>query len=176
MEQLLHYVREYEEYYIQPIQNEFHCYCSLITSQRVRFQTGRAIRRKLYEICGYPLTIESVSQADLSTIPLTALQKSCITQLYDGISPKEISGIGPWTMKGVKILMQTDSDVNLYEDAYIRKRLSEYIGLTSPKECREFIASAKGNETAVSYFLWRITPNGIRRVKSGEELTRDNFL
>lgn len=175
MEHLLLYVNKYKKYYLQPIQNEFHCYCSLITSQRVRFQTGRNIRRKLYELCGYPLTIDAVQGMDLSSTGLTTQQREAIQALCDGVTLNEIKGIGKWTHKGVQILMQSDHNVNLYEDSYIRTRLSEYNGLKSSKECRDFIALAD-EETYVSYFLWRITPIGIIKVKDGQKLSRDDFI
>ena len=173
METLLCYVRHYKEYYVQPIQSEFHCLVSLITSQRVRFSTGQKIRRQLYDLCGYPLTIENIKNLDLTTIQgLTLQQIETITCLINGYDYNNIKGIGNWTIKGMMLLRQLDPHINLYEDKYICKRVIEYIG----QDCKQFIQQANDEQSDVSYFLWRIKPQGITKVKNNLCLDRDDFI
>jgi 3-methyladenine DNA glycosylase/8-oxoguanine DNA glycosylase len=98
------------------------------------------------------------------------------------IEASKIKGIGPWTLKALKVIHEPDGDVFLVEDYYIRQRLSELKGLgktctasAAKKLARESTEWA-GNLTMISNFLWRIKSSGIQKIIDCEPLDRDDFL
>jgi len=92
---------------------------------------------------------------------------------------EDIKGIGPWTVKCLKIYFDLDDDVFLFEDLWIRKRMTELIRgdiVLTQTECNEHSKIWKGYRTQISKFFWRIKPEGIIALLSDEELTCDHFL
>jgi hypothetical protein len=54
--------------------------------------------------------------------------------------------------------MGTHPSIILHEDKWIQQRVKEY--------CGKF----PGHETTLSYFFWRIKPEGIQTMQSGQPL------
>ena len=186
MEHLTDIAIEYYDLYKLPDNlSAFHHLCSLVTSQQVPFATGRSIRKQLYIKAGFPLTQENLSTIDLSSIKgLTNDRKRVLLELCELSSSNEdmisqaskIKGIGPWTIKGANLL-SNHPNVNLYEDSYIRSRLSEYLKQTiSQSQCKSLISECHPNESEVSYCLWRITKKGIKSILNNKPLTKEDFL
>lgn len=188
MEVLIKYAIEYKEYYEQPINPIFHTACSCVTSQQVKFSVGRSIRKDLYELCGFPLTRQSILNADLSKIKnLTHQRITLLKQMAeiddnrDNINVindySKLNGFGKWSYGAVCILMGLNNDVNLTSDSYIRKNLSLYCGQKmTEKECFNYIFKSENNQTSVCYLLWRIKPDSIIKIKKNEILTKNDFV
>lgn len=185
----------YRTYWEVKRKSYFHNIISLITSQEVSFQKGRQIRQKLYEIIKSDEftkeNIKNISDKDLITIGIKNSRIVCIREISElKIHNEEtcikIKGIGPWTIKAASILSSTSFDeaentgIILYEDKWIRKRLSELVGcnkiLTEKETISFFEANVKGHYTLLSYFLWRIKPSGVKKWKNGDILEREDFV
>ena len=91
---------------------------------------------------------------------------------------QNIKGIGNWTIKGLQIMNNLNDNVFLYEDYWIRQRLSELvksIKILTQSECKNLYKN-NNNLTNISKFLWRINKKGTSKILSGLELTRDDFV
>jgi 3-methyladenine DNA glycosylase/8-oxoguanine DNA glycosylase len=199
MDTLINYAEKYEIYYKQDILPIFHVACSCVTSQQVSFTVGRAIRKQLYEICGFPLTREKLSSIDLTKINnLTSTRIELLKQIANVIvvdrsdidilnDYSKLKGFGKWTHGAVSILLGLDNNVNLSSDAYIRKNLALYCDSNtckmSEKACRDYIETANNynnsdgnNMTKICYLLWRLKSTSIYKIKDMQILTRDDFV
>ena len=162
---------------------------SLIISQEVAFNKGRLIRRKIYAECGIPIDPHKLLKCNLDEFGLTISRSNLIrtiTKDYiekDVIDLEEISlmkGIGPWTIKGTKLLSGlADAYTSLYEDSYIRKRIKEYLGLTilpTIAQTKKMFEELGPNQRSVTIFLWRIKPSGIKKLLEVKELNTIDFV
>lgn len=175
----------------------FHNIISLVISQRVRFQVGRDIRNKLYELLlSDNITIKGISKLsdkELKKIGIEQYKIDIIRYIVMIYKPElsvvellqqlcEIKGIGIWTIKSLKILNDLDNETFLSEDYYIRQRLSELVKsecILTSKECQEIASKYwdKREFTLVSKFLWRIKPEGINIIlKEERKLEKHDFL
>lgn len=171
---------------------QFHHVISLVTSQEVAFAKGRQIREALYAYTTdhilTPELVRSLTHEQLQQTGLSASRIETVKQLaalddhksLDAVAAyAKISGVGPWTIKGVKILCGLDDHVILHEDRWIRKRLAELIGRSgevTQAEAKQLFEQWKGHESLMSMFLWRIKPSGIQKWRSGTTLTKDDFI
>jgi 3-methyladenine DNA glycosylase/8-oxoguanine DNA glycosylase len=91
----------------------------------------------------------------------------------------KIKGIGVWTIKAVKILMNEDPDVSLEQDYYVRKILSRLYGyqkVITETEARKILQTWNGNRSQISYFLWRLKETAIEKILENQKLERHDFL
>lgn len=180
-------IKYFDLYRINRQLSEYHHLISLVTSQQVKFETGRQIRQQLYQYC-YPLDPTTVGQIDLSTINglttariyiIRSITNAALNNNTDLINvAREIVGVGPWTIKGALILTERSHTEALFEDSYICKRLAEIYNFDVDRAvCRAFFRQInENNRSVVSYFLWRIKRSGCMKLRTCDELTRDDFL
>lgn len=171
----------------------FHNTISLVISQKVSFNIGRNIRIKLFELIGSSeFTKDNISQLSDCEMQNIGLDKNKIilVKLIIRINKKNnleflnellnLKGIGKWTIKALQILNLNDSNIFLSEDLWIRKRLSELIGIKSVltiKDCDNLVNfDCKINKSNLTRFLWRIKPEGIIALKNKQLLCIDHFL
>ena len=90
-------------------------------------------------------------------------------------SLQKISGIGPWTISSLKIMLYSSiySNILLTSDKWIAARISEL-----RPELKNVVNQSNYavNLSEVSKFLWRIKPDGIRKFNAGIMLGREDFL
>lgn len=170
----------------------YHHAISLVISQRIKFSTGRAIREKLSALLGQEngnfdaQAVSELSDAQLRKIGLTQAKIDCIRAIgeieeatAESIEEAKIKGIGPWTLKALKIIDGSEPDIWLGEDYWLRQRLSELKELDhvcSLSESKKISLEWKGNRTAISNFLWRIRSSGVQKFLRKEELNREDFI
>ncbi len=188
MNTLIAYADKYQHFYKLAISSIFHTACGCVVGQQVAFSVGKNIRKKLYELCGVPLTREKILNIDLTKIPnLTKARADLIIKMAnidDNREPKlviedysKLVGFGKWTCDAVSILLNISDTINLSTDAYICKNLELYLNKTMTKTtCHNYILDAGNNQTLVCYFLWRIKKTSIQKVIRNEDMTRDDFL
>lgn len=180
------YAIQYESVYSQPIRPIFHTACSCVLAQQVSFKVGRTIRQELYQLCGFPLEKDKILNTNIIIKNLTPERLNLLKDLArinDNQNVIEVlneysklKGFGVWSYGAVSILMGIDEHVNLYNDAYIRKNLSLYLGYKLLlNECKSFIATTN-HETKVCYLLWRLKSTSIIKIKNNEILTKDDFI
>lgn len=166
---------------------------SLVISQKVSFQQGKNIRKKLFFLISPDSeftkeNMKNITDEDLENIGIDVLKIKTIRNILklDDIDHndfiekiEDIKGIGPWTIKCLKIYFELDNDIFLSEDLWIRKRMTELtendIVLTQ-KECEIESKIWRGYRTQISKFFWRIKPIGITALLNNEELNYDHFL
>jgi 3-methyladenine DNA glycosylase/8-oxoguanine DNA glycosylase len=189
-EKFQEYMEKTREYWSLKEKSLFHNLISLITSQKIKFSQSREIRKKLYLLNN---GADEYCPKIFSNITLTEF-KNCglepdiinviisVIKLEDNLNLdtiKNIKGIGPWTMKALRI-MNYSSNEFLYEDYWIRQRLSEILSnskILTQSECKKFIGQIKLNNLGeISKFLWRINRKGTKKFVLNEDLSRDDFL
>lgn len=185
---LFQYAEQYEYLYRQPKKNILTVAVGCVAGQQVSFNVGRSIRRQLFELCGHPIEQDKLLNSDLSVVK--NLTNSRITLLKEMAkidherSDREIladyqqlAGFGKWTTNAVSILLDLSDNVNLSSDAYIRKNLNLYTdSKMNEKQCYQYLEQFPNQQTKICYFLWRIKPQSIYKIKQGLELTKDDFV
>jgi 3-methyladenine DNA glycosylase/8-oxoguanine DNA glycosylase len=183
---------------IHQTKNIFHQTVSLVISQKISFAKSRRARQILYDLIkpDQEFTSKNLSKIDKSQwlkIGIAESQYASIQNLikldqnnYDNKEWIEqiskIKGIGPWTIKGLKIMFNIEPDLFLFEDYWIRSRMTELVSTEIKPICMSSsnanILSShwKGYRTLVSLFFWRIKPEGISALKNGIPLTQDYFI
>jgi len=155
----------------------------------VAFNIGRSIRKQLYELCGNPLTRLPILNVNLTKIrhltPKRIILLKNMANIDDDRPNNEVladyvklKGFGKWTHDACSILLNTSNTINLSTDLYIRKNLAIYLNKDklTEKEAYDYILLAIDNQTIVCYFLWRLKPRNIDKVKNNEELNRLDFV
>lgn len=101
---------------------------------------------------------------------------------------KQIKGVGPWTLKSIRLMLNTSDSISsgdrrngsifLYEDSWVRSRLKELYGLQSlsTSQAKKIGLEWANYQTCLSKFLWRIKPSGIQKIRSKLLLSRDDFV
>jgi len=188
METLIVYALKYSNLYKQNILGVFHIACGCVCGQQVRFDIGRQIRKQLYEECGNPLTPKAILETDLTLIKnLTPSRAKLLLQMAEIDDQRlaedvikdysKLKGFGQWTIDAVSILTNASDSINLSGDAYIRKNLSIYTGITmTEKTCYNYILDAGKHQTAICYLLWRIKPQSVNKMKQNKKLTLEDFV
>lgn len=192
MEQLItEYMNKTNKYWMLKPKSLFHNTISLLTSQKIKFSESRAIRKKLYELnenkdeycpnifsnltstnfknCGLA---DNIIESMFKVIKLEKNNALTITNL------EEIKGIGPWTIKSLKIMNNLDDNIFLYEDYWIRQRVSELLKsekILSQANCKKLFSNSQ-HLSDISRFLWRINSNGTIKMLNGEELIKNDFI
>jgi 3-methyladenine DNA glycosylase/8-oxoguanine DNA glycosylase len=185
------YIKNTNKYWLLPQKSLFHNTISLLTSQKIKFSESRNIRKKLYELNQeqneYSIKIfENLTNKDFIKCGISnniiEIIKNVIelekNKLLTIEKLENLKGIGPWTIKSLKIMNNFDNNIFLYEDYWIRQRLSELVKsnkILTQSECKKiFINSTNCSE--ISMFLWRIKKSGTFQIINNLELTKDNFL
>jgi len=130
----------------------YHIIISLIISQRVRFNVGRAIRKRIYELQGrsdlnkiIELTKEQRQHVKLPDNKWTTIQT--FHQYYELNSKLDIAsipGIGPWTVHCAQIMSGDYSCGFITTDLAVRKWVSRELNcqkLMSQKDLKNYIDS-----------------------------------
>lgn len=171
----------------------FHNAISLVISQQVSFKVGRNTRTKLFALIGSSdITQEKMLQLNNTDLEQIGLSKNKFNLIKSIINIhfsndlefinklSQLNGIGIWTVKALQILNFNEPNVFLCEDLWIRKRLSELLGVSkilTIRECDIFVKmNCTINKSHLSRFLWRIKPEGIIALKNKQVLTHDHFL
>lgn len=185
MELLVEYAEKYKEYYVQPMYPIFHIACGCVVAQQVSFAIGRNIRKNLYELCGFPLTRENITEKDLTVIKHLTSQRIRLLKemaLLDDTLPHildeyaKLKGFGSWSYDAVSLLIGKNN-INLSSDAYIRKNLVMYTKIKmTQKECHSYIDNIGDDKSNVCYFLWRIKPLSIKKISDNQILIKEDFI
>jgi len=167
----------------------YHATISLILSQRISFAASRKIRQNLYGLIGTniltPEAMSKLSTDDLKSIGIRnpdliqSITNLALQNKLDINTLRNLTGIEPWTLKGLLIMTYSDPDVFLAKDLYIRKRLQDIYGrpkVLTIKEAEQLAQSWKGHRSIVSRFLWRLKKDSSYKIREGIELTREDFL
>ena len=194
MEDLLARVEKTRAFWTLPPHSLYHHAVSLVTSRKKSLVRGRAIRAKLRRALDIGVeddfTIEAIDRlADdemleagvwRNEVPIIrAVGNALRDEPDDPIEAlRDVSGIGPWTLKALQIIEGKELDVWLEDDYWLRQRLGECLGQDPPSkaECRRLSLVWEGGRTAISNFLWRLRPSGAEKVWEGAELTREDFI
>lgn len=181
MDVLIDYAHQYKTLYEQPVYNVFHIACGCVIAQKIKFEQGRNIRKALYQLCGFPLTQENIKIHDLTQIkglsPDKIILLKKMAEMEENVDHYcKLYGFGTWSYNAVGILINKRDDINLSCDKYIQKNIKLYNGMTSAKEYFQFIETAQNNKTITCYFLWRIKPTSIVKLKHKLPLTREDFI
>ncbi len=171
-------------------QPAFHHLVTLVTSQRVRFQVGRAFRQWLYKciapdvhftpinlgralgLCKDAAYVASNPMPNLPSSQLQTLERIAEAFASDASDTAvwaalpSLRGVGPWTREGLAIMLNMPGSENLYlkEDKWVTARACELN--ISPEH-----AMYDGHRRDLTMFLWRLKPCAGKT-----EFTRDCFL
>jgi 3-methyladenine DNA glycosylase/8-oxoguanine DNA glycosylase len=170
----------------------FHHAIAQYVTQKQKFYVSRVIRAKLYDLLGDPYdqdTFNASSNEDLTKCELTSNQITTLRNVSSVINEEEtlevnlnrlmkVSGMGPWTIKSIRLMLTNDNSIFLYEDYYIRSRLGELynIKLLSPLQAKDIGLKWGMYQSSLSKFLWRIKTSGIEKIKSQTPLVKEDFL
>lgn len=185
------YINKTEKFWDIPKKSFFHNTISLLTSQKIKFVESKNIRKKLYELnnnnneynidifnnltnddflnCGLSINIINIIRTVIE------LEKKNILTIDE---LKKIKGIGIWTIKSLHIMNNLSNNILLYEDFWIRQRLTELTNsnkILTQSECKKLFNDLN-NLSEISRFLWRITKKGTYKIINNMQLTRDDFL
>lgn len=185
---LLQYAEQYELLYKQPKKDILTISVGCVAGQQVSFNIGRNIRKQLFELCGHPIQQELLLETNLTVIKNLTANRIILLKEMAKIDHnqsdinileeyKKLNGFGKWTIGAVSILLDLANNINLSSDTYIRKNLALYTdSKMTEKQCYQYLEQFENNKTKVCYFLWRIKPQSIGKVRKGEELTREDFI
>lgn len=179
---------ETEQYWNLKPKSWYHETVSTIISQRVPFIKSRGIRSKLFE------KIEPSNEftfEDIQLLGVDGLMEVGISEKYaevilnvpeniDSLDELiEISGIGPWTVKAVK-LKCSDEDIFLSEDYWIRKHIGiimKMSGVPTTKQVNDYIEKNMPHDRSIySKFLWRLKHSAWPKIRRGSKLDRSDFV
>lgn len=173
----------------------FHHAVSQYLTQLVSFNQSRVIRGKLYKMLGNPYSqdifnnspdkiFKDIGLNDNQIPKLRQISSMVINNDNDDnnlIRLSQLSGIGPWTIKSIKLMKRCQGwhNIILEEDSYIRNRIAELCNVKSitPGLTRQCIINTFPAEYygIVSLFFWRVTSVGISNMLKGNRLTKDDF-
>lgn len=181
MDQIILQAARQAQSWLPPKTSRYHAIISLLLSQRISFSQSRQLRQNLYTALGItefkPEIMAALKPEIRAMIPtkfhsiidqVTAL---AVTNQLEWPRLEQISGIGPWTLKGAKLMTQEAEDIFLAEDGYIRQRLREIYSLSQVPTIRQAESLAMvwtGSRSLVSRFLWRLRPEGTQRLRRGD--------
>lgn len=192
MEEVLNkYMNVTKEYWTLKPKTLFHNAISLLTSQKIKFSESRAIRKKLYELNENreEYCPKIFSNLKFDNFKNCGLEDNIINSMFEVIgleksnnltieNLQKIKGVGPWTIKSLKIMNDLDDNVFLFEDYWIRQRLTEIAKsykILTQSECKKYVINYK-NLSDVSRFLWRINKSGTRKILNNQELCKEDFV
>jgi 3-methyladenine DNA glycosylase/8-oxoguanine DNA glycosylase len=189
---MIQIIESTREYWTLPVKTQFHHIVSQYVTKMVRFSESRKIRKNLYLLLGDPYSqdiFNSSSSEDLIRCNLSNEQIITLRYISSIINEREdlevnlqrlslIKGVGPWTIKSIRLMMTNDNTIFLYEDSYIRDRLAELYNLDklTQTQAKEIALKWENYQSCLSKFLWRIKKSGIQKIKAGIILTKGDFL
>lgn len=187
---LLNISKETELYWKQPERSLLHNAISCVISMRIPFKKSREIRKKIYTSIGKEGKIEltrdnfKFKDKTLLSYGLSNEQVRIIREILNNDIKTikdltKIKGIGIWTIKAIKILMNIDSDISLEQDYYIRNNLTLLYGykkVMTETEAKKILQTWKGNRSQICYMLWRIKKEGIEKIIEEQKLTKYDFI
>lgn len=188
MKTLSQYSERYELLYKQSKKDILTISTGCVVGQQVSFNIGRNIRKKLYELCGHPINQKLLLEVDLTQIKNLTENRIFLLKNMATIDHnrsdidiledyKKLTGFGKWTIGAVSILLDLNDNINLSTDAYIRKNLGLYLdNKLSEKQCYQYLEQFPEQQTKICYFLWRIKPQSINKIKQNIELNREDFV
>jgi 3-methyladenine DNA glycosylase/8-oxoguanine DNA glycosylase len=174
---------------------EFHCVVTLIISHQNSPKKQNDIMKGLYEMCGSPppplspkriaeeknlRSIKGLTAARIFTIKSVAeialKSRNFLTDIQN------VKGVGSWTVKLTLILTEKNPSVSLYEDARVKKSLSEILCTANDdsfekRHCKKiFSILPEESQSVFSYFLFYLKPSGIEKIKLQMPLSREDFF
>ena len=180
------------QYWNLPAKTQFHHCVAQYVTKMVKFSQSQKIRRNLYLLIGDPYDqniFNNSSNQELFNCGLNQEQITTLKYISSIINEQDtldnnlerlikVQGIGPWTIKSIRLMLSNENDIFLYEDSYIIARLSELYGMKSLTQANaKKIGSAWNQYQSIfSKFLWRIKKEGIQKLSMQIPLTRDDFL
>lgn len=194
-EQIKRVIESTRAWWELPRKTQFHHILSQYITKMVRFSVSRKIRSNLYALLGDPYSqslfnailrdnVQCLLSCGLNNEQIDTLriisnlvdEKDCLDNNLERISG--IVGVGAWTLKSIRLILDSDSDIFLYEDSYIRSRLAELYGVSSltPTKAKQIGLEWTHRQTDLSKFLWRIKKSGTDKIRRNAELERDDFL
>lgn len=180
-------IQQTSSFWNLPKKTLFHNLINLVISQKISFAEGRKIRQNLYKkINNYEITkeiIKNLTDIDFKKCGMDNNKIEVVKKIIEEenltiTSISKIKGIGPWTIKSLKIL-NDESGIFLSEDYWIRKRLKELYNkekIPSIKEAELLVKDVDCDKSHISKFLWRIKPQGIEKIKNNINLEKNDFL
>lgn len=187
---LLNISKETELYWRQPERSLIHNAISCVISMRIPFKKSREIRQKIYTSIGKEGKVEitkdnfKFKDKTLISYGLSNEQVRIIREILNNDintikDLTKIKGIGIWTLKAIKILMNVDPDISLEQDYYIRNNLTLLYGykkVMTETETKKILQTWKGYRTQISYMLWRLKPEGILKILAEQKLNKYDFI
>lgn len=187
---LLNISKETELYWRQPERSLIHNAISCVISMRIPFKKSREIRQKIYTSIGKEGKVEitrdnfkfkdkTLLSYGLSNEQIRIIREILNNDIKTIKDLTKIKGIGIWTVKAIKILMNVDPDISLEQDYYIRNNLTLLYGykkVMTETEARKILQTWRGNRTQISYMLWRLKPEGIMKIFEEQKLDKYDFI
>jgi 3-methyladenine DNA glycosylase/8-oxoguanine DNA glycosylase len=180
------------EYWMLVKKTKFHHCIAQYVTKMVKFKQSQIIRRDLYGILGDPYSqdkFNTCSDAELIKCGLSEEQIATLRYISSLINESEdletnlqrlsqVRGVGPWTLKSIRLMLSDDTHIFLYEDSYIRTRLAELYGVTSlsQSQAKNIALAWCEYQSYLSKFLWRIKKSGITKIKLQMPLLKEDFL
>lgn len=196
MDYVLSVINDTIEYWNLPVKSQFHHCIAQYVTKMVKFSQSQKIRRNLYVLLGDPYSqqvFNNSSNQELINCGLNEEQITTLKYISSIIDEQDtldnnlerlskVVGVGPWTINSIRLMMSNinnkEEQIFLYEDSYIRTRLSELYGMkTLTQSNAKKIGSAWNQyQTILSKFLWRVKKEGIQKLTMQIPLTRNDFL
>ena len=183
------------EYWNLAAKTQFHHCIAQYVTKMVKFSQSQKIRKNLYLLLGDPYDkykFDNSSNQELANCGLNEEQITTLKYISSIIDEQDtldnnlerlskVNGIGPWTIKSIRLLIipvNGNDQIFLYEDSYIRKRLSELYGMKTLTQANAKKIGSAWNQyqSMFSKFLWRIKKEGIQKLTMQMPLTQDDFL
>lgn len=195
MDYVLTVIINTSQYWNLPAKTQFHHCIAQYVTKMVKFSQSQKIRRNLYLLLGDPYDkykFDNSSNQDLINCGLNQEQITTLKYISSIIDEQDtldnnlerlsvVKGVGPWTIKSIRLMLSNTSNneqIFLYEDSYIRTRLSELYGMKTLSQANAKKIGSAWNQyqTILSKFLWRVKKEGIQKLTMQIPLTQDDFL
>jgi 3-methyladenine DNA glycosylase/8-oxoguanine DNA glycosylase len=192
MDYVVNVIVNTSQYWNLPAKTQFHHCIAQYVTKMVKFNVSQKIRRNLYLLLGDPYDkykFDNSSNQDLINCGLNQEQITTLKYISSIIDEQDtldnnlerlskVVGFGHWTIKSIRLMMSTNEQIFLYEDSYIRTRLSELYGMKTLNQANAKKIGSAWNQyqSILSKFLWRIKKEGIQKLTMQISLTRDDFL
>lgn len=165
LEQLFTAVTDFDIFSV--VKKSYPALIAAIIGQKIKFQTARALRSKLYTIYGTEFTPQDLLDQDLSFLgPVCATIINTVTKYIidnnidlteDNIKKLDIvKGVGQWTIQTTMLTCLMDWDIFPVKDKFIETRMKKIYG----PNCN-FVAVSQQwapYRSLVSWYLWRWFP------------------
>ena len=163
----------------QIIKNPYVALIGAIVGQKIRYQTARSIRGKLYQKFTIHFTVLDIDSVSDSVLQECGINQKGINTIRDvnlfihkhhlQMSSaedlrrlEEVSGIGPWTINAAILTSMQDWTIFPENDYFIKKRIQKLYQMNkipTKKELEIKFQSWDPWQGIVCWYLWRWFPN-----------------